>query len=710
MKIDQKYYITRKELGSICKGIMYGIEDNTLDKVYYNLKSFKTSVEDNVINKDEAHKLQLEYWLGNNISKDRDNSQLAQSIFNKSKEYRTIEDSFVDDYKNKVNHDDSYTLVKAAKQNITAETVKILQQDNLTENEIDQHLEQLTKVEDAFFAKREASISNMMYYTLPLSYICPTLGLISASAAGASVFLSPLLILMNSFVFTYNNIKKDGLNTTENKLLILGTLVAGIACVAAIAGFAGAILPFGGALIFPVATTISFALFCYGSTLEEKRNVEAIDLLKVKIQSLVEQLSVCNSKLAKNPQDKLEQKKLNLIEKNINILLYEYTNIVRTIKFPVTKNDHITLLNETRLELTKSSLQNLILHKGISYNTEYNKNIYEKVSLLLPTKENRQKMFELEQDLNDFTADSNLGIEMSSKRTKDLEIKGLTLMVLKRARFELFKSNNEPNRNKIDQLMLLSRLMNDLDNDATREKAKITLQKILPIIGDTQGVDTIINEKLDIMSPSSIKSNINKKIENNGVAANSAFLMQYMENKASELDTALLEQQQPRLNLHAYVLDVKKAAYTSSKLIMSDLKNKDSIVNSVNETKNHVMSYFIRDTTYYTFNMALMVTTTLIAMAPVLGLPIVMSPPVMIGIAVTIATFMLITSTQWYMSKDKIATAKERLAPDLVSKGDSIGSSFFSPKNTKVAEITNRHNNNKDHSVEMTPTERKPRI
>jgi len=399
-----------------------------------------------------------------------------------------------------------------------------------------------------------------------------------------------------------------------------------------------------------------------------------------------------------------------LIEKNIDILLYEYTNIVRTIKFPVTKNDHINLLNETRLELTKSSLQNLILHEGISDNKEYNKNIYEKVSLLLPTKENRQKMFELEQDLNDFTANSNLGIEMSSKRTEDLEIKGLTLMVLRRARFELFKSDNEPNKNKIDQLMLLSRLMNDLDNDATREKAKITLQKILPIIGDTQGVDTIINEKLDIMSPSSIKSNINKKIENNGVAANSAFLMQYMENKASELDTVLLEQQQPRLNLHAYVLDVKKAAYISSELIMSDLKNKDSIVNSVNETKNHVMSYFIRDTTYYTFNMALMVTTTLIAMAPVLGLPIVMSPPVMIGIAVTIAAFMLITSTQWYMSKDKIATAKERLAPDLVSKGDSIGSSFFSPKNTKVAEITNRHNNNKDHSVEMTPTERKPRI
>ncbi len=702
MSVEKKYFITENELKTIASEAHLDMSDTNINKVYQGLKSFKTTTVEQDIQPSQTHKIKLSSWLDKN-NPNSNNTTLATKIFAKSNEYRPINNQNITSYKENIKAEEDYTLVKAAKENITNATIDLLKKDDLTLSEINNHMAQLNKVELAFYSKRESSLSNIAYYGFPLAHLCPTLGLISAAAAGASVFISPLVILMYSSVYTYNNIKKDGINTTENKMLVAATTIAAAITIAAIVGFAGVSLPFGGALIFPIATTLSFGLFCYGSVLEDRRNNDAISILKVKIKGLMVELSKCQAN--KNP---LEQDKIKLIKKNIDIMLFEYTNIVRTIKFPVTKNDHINLLNEVRLELTTLSIQNTIIDKKITDNESYNKNISEKIKELLPTSENMAAINKLEDELNIGKSSSNNHMKMTnhstgdhiemSNMTNNSDIKQITLNVLKRSRFDLFTSQNNLDHNKVSQLTLLANLLNDLKYDSTKEQAKKVLEIIMPIIGDSKGVDTVVTEKLNIYDPSSISNRIHKIRTNSGISANRAFLMKIMEDKAEIVDMESLGTGNS-LGLKEYTKNIMNISSQESKILSQNINEASSSIKSLNAAKNHVMSYFTRDTTYYSFNMALLITTTLFSVAPIIGLPLMLTPPVMIGIAATVGLFMLVTSTQWYNSKDKVTAAKEILAPnkDLVQP---LKIEKLKIKSVEMRSFSQEKNNQKETEME----------
>lgn len=703
MSVEKKYFITENELKTIASESQLNMNDATINKVYQGLKSLKTTANEQDLQPNQTHRMKLSSWLDKK-SPNSHNNDLANKIFAKSNEYRPINNNNILNYKENVKAEEDYTLVKAAKENITNATIKLLQKDNLTLSEINEHMAQLKKVEVAFYAKRESSLSNIAYYGFPLAHLCPTLGLISAAAAGASVFTSPLVILMYSCVYTYNNVKKDGINTTENKILIAATTIAAAITIAAIAGFAGATLPFGGALIFPIATALSFGLFCYGSVLEDRRNNDAVNILKVKIKGLMVELSKCQA--SKSP---LEQEKVKLIKKNIDIMLFEYTNIVRTIKFPVTKNEHIDLLNEVRLELTTLAIKQTIVDNKISDDTSYNESINKKIQELLPTKENMAAINRLEDDLNIGSITAGDHVEMT-KKTDNIDIKQITLNVLKRSRFDLFSSQNNLNHCKVAQLTLLANLLHDLEHDETREQAKKVLESIMPLIGDSKGVDTVVTQKLDIFDPTSISNRIHKIRTNSGVAANYAFLSKTMEDMAKTIDMQDLGTGKS-LNLEDYTKKISNISAFERVLISNKIAESSSGVKSLNAAKNHVMSYFTRDTTYYSFNMALLVTTTLISIAPIIGLPLMLTPPVMIGIAATVGLFMLVTSTQWYTSKGKISAAKEILAPnkDLVQpltteklKINSVEMTTYSQTQNDKRELSSEKN--QDNTTGFNPT------
>ncbi|MBT4803783.1 MAG: MnhB domain-containing protein [Legionellales bacterium] len=89
---------------------------------------------------------------------------------------------------------------------------------------------------------------------------------------------------------------------------------------------------------------------------------------------------------------------------------------------------------------------------------------------------------------------------------------------------------------------------------------------------------------------------------------------------------------------------------------------KDPVLNSIQNARNHINCYASRDIVYYIFNVVLITIAITAALTPILAIGNILITPVMIGIAAAIAAFTLITVLQWALNKAHISDAHSNLS------------------------------------------------
>ncbi|MEE3003760.1 MAG: hypothetical protein VX335_05365 [Pseudomonadota bacterium] len=712
MAREIQYILTKDQVKSACKTLKISnpkLKDKLVDTLYKELNGKKYIDESTFgssdIDRDAADKLFDDFEnIFTKLDIDRhlpieqdsriERSNLTDELFKVNKEFRGIKPNDVKEYAKYLSNEDTYKKVRAAKANITNKTVELIENPDTTPEDISEQQAQLARVEQAFYAKREASLTNFAYYGFPLSHLCPSLGLIGATAAG--FFLAPLVILLYVAVNTYEEVAKDGLNTKRNKLYVGATFIATLLTAAAIAGFAGATLPFGGALVYPLANAFNIGIFLYGTNLENSRDIEALDIIDVKVTNLVEALDDIKQKLdtsdMKNTvfsskeqhQEKMSEnilnfKKAQLIEKNINVLLYEYTNLVRTIKTDGTKAKHVEKLHEIRNTLLRSCLHENFHSKKLTDDPkaqENNKKLYEKIILLLPTSENENRLNELRQDAG-IARQETIGnnIELSdfnrSSRTNSDQYQDMFRAVLEKSRFEIYREDNVPNKDKVYQVTLLSKLLIDLEKPESRDKAHHILSNILHVIGDSP------NKKIDINNEN--EQDLSKKI----FSELASKIPPPVATKSTDIYNLINKCDDGTDGMHKYINNLLSTTLEDSGKLEKIIKQ-DKMLESINVTKSHVSTYGSRDYVYNCFNLALLAANTLLYVAPILGLPLALTPPGMIGIAATVGLFMLVNVTQWYFNREKISAAKEKLFVARENDGVALSTNF---KNTTTPSL-----------------------
>ncbi|MEE3003762.1 MAG: hypothetical protein VX335_05375, partial [Pseudomonadota bacterium] len=216
--------------------------------------------------------------------------------------------------------------------------------------------EQLKLIEDTYKGKREMELSSVLYFGMPIAQAGPTLSIISAAAAGAMLFLTPVVILAYSLTYTVNNIKHEGSYTFNSKLLIGLSALALATTALAFVSFAGITLPITGPAIVGIASTINFGLFLWSFKLESDRNNAAADLLNTKITRLESSLVEITD------ADPNAETKRKLVNQSIKVMLYQYTDLVRTIKAPWSKQTHLKNLENFKTSIAHRTIN---IHMGI---------------------------------------------------------------------------------------------------------------------------------------------------------------------------------------------------------------------------------------------------------------------------------------------------------------------------------------------------------
>jgi hypothetical protein len=221
--------------------------------------------------------------------------------------------------------------------------------ENIDKN-LDEINSQLELVDSSLRSKRELELTNTLYFGLPVSQISTSLSLVSAAYAGFSLFLVPIVALCFSLTYTYNNIKREGLSSTTNKILISLSLVATAVTAIAIASAVGATLPISGPMIIGLATMVNFALFIYSFKLENDRNKGAEENMMNNIFEISDMI------LNLNKDDEKYNEKHTTLIRSAQIYLLGYSDTVRTVKDPFAKRKHIRNISRIRESFIRSEL------------------------------------------------------------------------------------------------------------------------------------------------------------------------------------------------------------------------------------------------------------------------------------------------------------------------------------------------------------------
>lgn len=474
---------------------------------------------------------------------------ISEKISEQNKTYINISEDDFNEYENLFHSFETNTKVKAALDNYVAKVISEVEGDNTNFKEIN---EQLDTIEKAFLAKKSPELSNVLYYGMPLAQSGPTLGLICATMIGGSIFLGPVAILLYALVYTYNNIHRDSYDTKTNKLLIAFSLFALGLTIAGIVFFVGASLPFGGFLIIPLAVIMNFSLFLYASKLESHQDKEATSLMTTKLGRLQDTLNKLHREIEPNKE------KIDLVEKSIKILLFEYTNLVSTIKAPWTKKRHINNISKFKLD-----------------------NIVNKITNYVFDRDTTNKV------INPHESDHGLQSVVDNLLNCNLEV---------------VNKKNEVNLNNLCKNLLIIELISMPDGDK--------------------------KEKL---------------------LSNSSFFI--IENITFDEMSKGITFDKGKVNI------IKEKA----KKIKSDIE-KDPVLNSIQNARNHINCYASRDIVYYIFNVVLITIAITAALTPILAIGNILSTPVMIAVAAIIVTFTLITVLQWALNKAHIYDANSNLS------------------------------------------------
>ena len=324
-------------------------------------KDISDAIDDNEINKAVDHiskEVQDNTSINNVLDLKETQDYLIETINN-------IDESNITDYINSIkNHlNMSYQIseadltfgnmgdIKRAQDHITQRTIELLNRDEISDEEMKNQEQQLDLVNRSYLENEEKEISAILYYALPLAHSLPILTLIGVGLANLSLVLIPTAVLLYSLTYTYNIYNQGNINSRAATILPILSAFAIATTIIAALPFLGVQLPFSGALMVSIATAINICLFFYSFSLEGDRVSQATNLYNQQLLRL---------SIALNDPKNSSEKRQELIQKNLEVVLNKYRSLVGTIKAPWSKAKH----NKDLRRLRNSIIFSIIFNSG----------------------------------------------------------------------------------------------------------------------------------------------------------------------------------------------------------------------------------------------------------------------------------------------------------------------------------------------------------
>ncbi len=506
------------------------------------------------------------------------------------KYYPTLTNDDISEFNNLIHSEKIQKKVKAAQRNF----INYIS-DNIGKD-TDNINSQLEKIDKSLRSKRELELSSSLYFGLPVSQIGTTLTLFGAASAGVSLFIFPLTAFCLSTVYTFNNIKREGISSSKNKFLVAMTLVAGTLSGLAIAAAVGATFPLSAPIITGLATVVNIGMFTYSAILEQNRNNAA----KENITNKIFEISNMISKLDKTESSYPEKHRTLLRAAQVHLL--EYTDTIRTIKDPFAKNGHIRNIRNIKNLFIKKEFEvygELVCESKTNNLFTYSARILEKIP------EEYKAIYNDKQTIN------LLG---SGKQPQDMTLKKYNEIQHDVLMYRICNNSKDVLVNEKDGGMLV--------NDVAL-KNKIILQ----YFEDQKGKTDKGGARINFLSDIAIRKvdDYSKIIDSSALSSDDK---EDIKNKISEDNIGLIKSRIEDNNLFKDIISAEK----------------------------HVSAYSARDTIYYITNVLIILAGITNAAAAIAGVSAVVFPPTAIAITAIAGLFVISSAClyikQKYIDKD----------------------------------------------------------
>jgi hypothetical protein len=466
--------------------------------------------------------------------------------------------------------------INAARSNVTKNSIDLLTRSNVTDDQISQQLHQLGLVNESYKTQKENELSNVLYFGLPLAHCVPILALINFTPiVGLNYVLVPTAILMYSLAYTYNIYNQGHADTKSAKILLGLTGLALITTTCAAIAFAG-FLPVALATFGSIAAVINIGLFVYSLGLESDRVNQAKDLYNNQLTKLVETLYQAN----------LTPKKKELIQKNLQVVLDQYSTLVDTVKAPWSKASHNNDLVKLRRNIELSKFYEVI--NGGAYQTDPRLiGTTEKIAIL-----------------KDFYTDSKSVHERAMEKIKPF-LEGMK-------KKSLFSQLPNIKVNNLDDLKSTINLLKNcyVDESSLDNSAIIIALKTDPVL------KLLIENEIDIRLNSPLTTEILKKLCNKG-GEGYEYIDELLKDISGEADAKIKE---------------------------------DKIFQQVDKKKAHLDSKWNQDTLYYVINFGLITANITLMVGPILGISgIFLSPPLMMTMSIGVGLVVTYSAVKMIM-------------------------------------------------------------
>ena len=569
--------------------------------------------------------------------------------------YPSLSDDDVKQFNKFIHSENIQKKVKAAQRNFISFLQENIDSDTNIINE------QLDKIDKSLRSKRELELSSSLYFGLPVSQIGTTLTLFGAASAGVSFFIFPLTAFCYSTVYTFNNIKREGISSSKNKFLVAMTLVAGTLSGLAIAAAVGATLPISAPIITGLATVVNLGIFTYSVILEENRNNAAKENITNKIFEISEMIS----KLDKEEPSYPEKHRTLLRAAQVHLL--EYTDTIRTIKSPFAKNSHIKTIR---------NIKNLFIKKELEVYGE----------LVCESKTN-----------NLFTySDEILKIIPESVKEKYTEEQVIRLLSAGKPLEGMTKDN------EIQHNIQMYRICNNSKDVIVNEKdGKISVNEIA------------LKNKIILQY---LEDNKDKKDENNGrIKLLSDIANRDVVDYSKIIYSSALSKDDKKA-----IED--KISDKNINLIKSRIED-NNLFKDIISAEKHVSAYAARDTIYYLTNVSIMLAGITNAAAAIAGVSAVVFPPTAIAITAVVGLFVISSACLYIKQKyiDKDTKLQEKFDDNhetlkcSYEKDILCAKSFYNKKNlSNMDNYSNRNSEplqaSNDNNNQITSTSTSQRI